>query len=65
MYIQGGTHAREWVSPATVTYFANELTSNPDFADLTDSLDWYFVFVHNPDGYEFSRSDDRMWRKTR
>ena len=67
MYIQGGTHAREWVSPATVTFFINELTDNFDEAanaDLLDGIDWYIVPVNNPDGYVYTQVD-RLWRKTR
>lgn len=28
-------------------------------------FDWYFLPVANPDGYEYSHTTDRMWRKTR
>lgn len=30
-----------------------------------DNFDYWFVPVVNPDGYEYSRNKDRMWRKTR
>ena len=30
-----------------------------------DNLNMYFLPVANPDGYEFSRTDQRLWRKTR
>jgi len=33
--------------------------------ELIDSVDWYFMPVANPDGYEYSHSTDRLWRKTR
>ena len=29
------------------------------------SLDWYLVPLVNPDGYEFSQTKDRFWRKNR
>merc|ERR1719411_1441861 len=35
MYIEGTIHAREWMSPAVVTYFINELTANPDGYEYT------------------------------
>merc|ERR1712080_199245 len=65
MWIDSGIHAREWISPATGTFMLNELVTN-DLAhpSLTDNLDWYFLPVHNPDGYRMSRDEDRMWRKT-
>ena len=33
--------------------------------ELVDGLDWYIVPVVNPDGYAYSWTDDRLWRKTR
>jgi len=66
VWIDGGIHAREWVSPATVTWMLMELVENDAaHADLTEGLDWYFVASANPDGYAFSRDHNRMWRKTR
>ena len=41
MYIEGTIHAREWMSPAVVTYFINELTVNADAnMDMLENLDW-------------------------
>eukprot|EP00095_Tigriopus_kingsejongensis_P005645 maker-scaffold695_size110128-snap-gene-0.17 protein:Tk05645 transcript:maker-scaffold695_size110128-snap-gene-0.17-mRNA-1 annotation:"carboxypeptidase b" len=67
MFLDGGIHAREWISPATVTYMINELTENLDASneDLLDNLDWYFLPSVNPDGYYFTQTSDRLWRKTR
>jgi len=66
VWIDGGIHAREWVSPATVTWMLMELVENDaNHPDLTEGLDWYFVASANPDGYAFSRDHNRMWRKTR
>ena len=66
MWIDGGIHAREWISPATATYHMRELLENPRCPpELLDKLDWYIMPVHNPDGYEYTRTHDRMWRKNR
>lgn len=66
VWIDGGIHAREWVSPAAVTWMLMELVENDAaHADLTEGLDWYFLASANPDGYAFSRDHNRMWRKTR
>ena len=67
MWIDGGIHAREWASPAVTTFHMKELVENSENypSDLLDKLDWYILPVHNPDGYEYSRTDNRMWRKNR
>ncbi|GBP80206.1 Zinc carboxypeptidase A 1 [Eumeta japonica] len=65
--IEGGIHAREWISPATVTWLINEfLTSNdPEIRFLAEALVWHLFPVTNPDGYVYTFSDNRMWRKNR
>ena len=66
VWIDGGIHAREWVSPATTTWMLKELVEN-DAAhpDLLENLDWFILPSANPDGYDWSRNHNRMWRKTR
>ncbi|CAH0594395.1 unnamed protein product [Chrysodeixis includens] len=65
--IEGGIHAREWISPATVTYIINEfLTStNPAVRNLAENVVWHIFPIVNPDGYAYTFSDNRMWRKNR
>ena len=42
MWIDGGIHAREWISPATVMYMLMEVVEHDaDHPDLTENLDWY------------------------
>nr|CAD7194051.1 unnamed protein product [Timema douglasi] len=66
IWIDGGIHAREWISPATVTYILLHLVEFRDqHSELLDSVDWYILPLANPDGYEYSHSTDRLWRKTR
>jgi extracellular matrix protein 14 len=60
--------AREWVAVSTVTYIANQVIKraiNEDFTDLVNTVDWIIVPVMNPDGYEYTFTKDRNWRKTR
>ncbi|XP_070517045.1 carboxypeptidase B isoform X2 [Cardiocondyla obscurior] len=61
IWIDGGIHAREWISPAAVTYIIDYLVENSD--SLT--TDYYILPVVNPDGYEYSFTSDRLWRKNR
>jgi len=63
IFIDGGIHAREWISPATATYLAKQLAEKK--SALLASWDVYIMPLANPDGYEYSRTKDRLWRKTR
>lgn len=67
VFVEGGIHAREWISPSTATFVLNQLLTSvdPEVQDIAHSFDWYFLPVVNPDGYAFSFESDRMWRKTR
>merc|ERR1711962_76769 len=66
VWIDGGIHAREWVSPAATTWMLKELVENDaDHPDLLDNADWFILPSANPDGYDWSRNHNRMWRKTR
>lgn len=66
IWIDGGIHAREWISPASVTYFVNDLVGNwKNQSEFMQSIDWYVLPVLNPDGYEYSHTNDRLWRKNR
>jgi len=66
VFIDGGIHAREWVSPASVTYLIHRMVETEgEYDSLLDRFNVYILPVVNPDGYEYSRNHDRMWRKTR
>jgi len=67
IWIDGGIHAREWASPATVLYMLNKLVTGyrSNYTQYIDGATWYFVVVLNPDGYEYTHTRDRMWRKNR
>jgi len=65
----GCQHAREWISPMTVTYLADELIaqydSDPRVQALLDSSRIVIAPMVNPDGYVYSWSSQRLWRKNR
>ncbi|XP_072945149.1 carboxypeptidase B-like isoform X2 [Epargyreus clarus] len=66
VWLDGTIHAREWISASVVTYIADYIARN--FDKLPGSItnkDWYMVPVVNPDGYNYSFTTDRMWRKNR
>jgi len=65
LFIDAGIHAREWIANAVALYTINQFTNNSQFTDLLQKIDIYVAPLINPDGYEYTRSRDRMWRKTR
>nr|USU81836.1 M14 metal carboxypeptidase 5 [Antheraea pernyi] len=69
VWIDGGTHAREWIAPAVATWMLHSLvegeTKSGSDMDLLEQADFYIMPVLNPDGYEHSHTYDRLWRKTR
>jgi len=66
IFIDSNIHAREWIAGATGTWILNELLTNANqYSAILAELDFYFVPMFNVDGYEFSQTSDRMWRKTR
>ncbi|XP_012527601.1 zinc carboxypeptidase [Monomorium pharaonis] len=67
IFIEGGIHAREWISTATVMYILHQLltSDNPEIRALAESHDWYIFPSFNPDGYVYTHTTNRLWRKTR
>jgi len=65
----GGQHAREWISPATMMYIADQLANGygPDsrITTLLDNVEFVIIPVTNPDGYEHTWNSYRLWRKNR
>ncbi|XP_071540497.1 carboxypeptidase B-like [Panulirus ornatus] len=66
IWIDAGIHAREWIAPATAMYILHRLVEfSWEDPDLIKQFNWYIMPLVNPDGYEYSRHNDRLWRKTR
>ena len=67
--ITGCTHAREWTTLTVPLATAHSLLENYDRDESTrkrvDSSTIWLVPLVNPDGYEFSRTTNSMWRKNR
>ncbi|CAK1583769.1 unnamed protein product [Parnassius mnemosyne] len=63
--IDAGMHAREWlpipVALNVIHRLVVDIVNNPQI----QLLDWVVIPLVNPDGYEYSIAEDRLWRKTR
>ncbi|KAM9375840.1 carboxypeptidase A4 [Pholidichthys leucotaenia] len=69
IWIDTGIHAREWVSPATGVWTANKIATDygtdASLTAILNEMDIYLLLLANPDGYVYTHTNDRMWRKTR
>ncbi|XP_007981102.3 carboxypeptidase A1 [Chlorocebus sabaeus] len=69
IWIDTGIHSREWVTQASGVWFAKKITQDygqdAAFTAILDTMDIFLEIVTNPDGFAFTHSKDRMWRKTR
>ncbi|XP_008846268.1 mast cell carboxypeptidase A [Nannospalax galili] len=69
VFMDCGIHAREWVSPAFCQWFVYQATKsygrNKIMTKLLDRMNFYVLPVLNVDGYIWSWTQDRMWRKNR
>ncbi|HEX2360686.1 MAG TPA: M14 family metallopeptidase, partial [Jiangellaceae bacterium] len=60
-------HAREWITPEMTRrlmhYFLDNYGSDAEITGLIDTTELWFIPVLNPDGYDFTHTDERLWRK--
>ncbi|KAK4498356.1 hypothetical protein PRZ48_011014 [Zasmidium cellare] len=66
----GNVHAREWITSMTVEYITYNLIKGYKGGDATftaflDAYDFYILPFVNPDGFVFSQTKNRLWRKNR
>jgi len=70
IFINSAQHAREWISPPTTIYMIWKLLTKLKEGDQTivalfDKINIHFFPVVNPDGYQYTHTNSRMWRKNR
>ncbi|KAJ1523144.1 hypothetical protein ONE63_001037 [Megalurothrips usitatus] len=66
-FVEAGIHAREWITPATATFLINEILTREDgeFRSAVRAYEWHIFPVTNPDGYVYTHTTNRLWRKSR
>ncbi|NXC54940.1 CBPA1 Carboxypeptidase, partial [Aleadryas rufinucha] len=69
IWVDTGIHPREWITQATGVWTANKIAEeygqDPSVTAILDSMDIFLEIVTNPDGFAFTHSSNRLWRKTR
>lgn len=68
MYFQCQIHAREWISGATCQWILNEMLMKHDPenpSSIFNQVSIAVTTVANPDGYAYTWSNARLWRKNR
>ncbi|XP_063537763.1 carboxypeptidase B-like [Cydia strobilella] len=65
VYMQSLLHAREWVTLPATLYAIEKLVIDIQEQDLLQNIDWIILPIANPDGYEFTHTSSRFWRKNR
>ncbi|KAI1812075.1 hypothetical protein GGS20DRAFT_592041 [Poronia punctata] len=69
IYYHGNVHAREWVTSMTVEYITYQLINNYNndtaIKKVLDSYDFYILPIVNPDGFVYTQTSSRLWRKNR
>ncbi|CAN9499007.1 unnamed protein product [Ophioblennius macclurei] len=69
IWIDTGIHSREWVTQASGLWFAKKIVTDygrdPTLTAILNQMDIFLEIVTNPDGYYYTHTSNRMWRKTR
>lgn len=67
--IHGTVHAREWITTMVVEYFTYQVVNgygkDANATTMLDAYDFYILPVVNPDGFVYTQTNDRLWRKNR
>jgi len=62
VFLQGGIHAREWITVTSTLYIIQQLLVQNT---LINNFDFYIVPIFNIDGYIYTHDVERLWRKNR
>jgi murein tripeptide amidase MpaA len=66
LYLHCTIHAREWITTTTCCLIIDQLLNlDPDRGTLINNFNWIIVPVFNVDGYIYTHTSTRLWRKNR
>jgi murein tripeptide amidase MpaA len=61
--IDAGIHAREWGAHVVAMYIMKKVVNYEE--RFANKMTFIIIPCVNPDGYEYSHTTDRFWRKSR
>ncbi|KAJ4157106.1 hypothetical protein NW754_008748 [Fusarium falciforme] len=61
IYFHATVHAREWIAAPLISGYLSDY----DIREIVDKYDFYMIPFVNPDGFVYTQSKDRLWRKNR
>ncbi|KAI3339030.1 hypothetical protein F4824DRAFT_68880 [Ustulina deusta] len=69
IFFNGNVHAREWITSIVVEYILYQIVtgykSDTLVQKVLDNYDFYVLPVVNPDGFVYTQTTNRLWRKNR
>lgn len=65
VFLECGIHAREWVSTAFCLWTVNALLTDASLSKYVTNYQFIIVPTLNSDGYVYTHTNNRLWRKTR
>ncbi|KAB0375547.1 carboxypeptidase A5 isoform X1 [Muntiacus reevesi] len=69
IWIDSGIHSREWITHATGIWIARKIVSEYGkdrvVTDVLNAMDVFLEIVSNPDGFAYTHSMNRLWRKNK
>ncbi|XP_062956670.1 carboxypeptidase A1 [Cynocephalus volans] len=69
IWIDTGIHSREWITQASGVWFAKKIAQDygqdEALTNILDNVDIFLEIVTNPDGFVYTHTTNRLWRKTR
>ncbi|XP_072935948.1 zinc carboxypeptidase A 1-like [Epargyreus clarus] len=66
IFIVAGEEGRDWLSSALVLNYINKILESATSPEsLLNYYEFYFIPIINPDGFVYSKQEDRFWAKNR
>nr|XP_040232092.2 carboxypeptidase B-like [Anopheles coluzzii] len=65
IFVVANLNAREWAAMTSAIYIIHELVRNSNGYPDAANYQWIVIPIANPDGYDYTTTTNRFWRKNR